>query len=88
QDLERPARLTTVPLSFKGKVLVTADILGSMTVSLIDSEGGTIAVSDPVSKTCTGHALSWDRALKPEKREGVRLRFNLDRAKIYSFRFK
>ena len=88
QDLERPARLTTVPLSFKGKVLVTADILGSMTVSLIDSEGGTIAVSDPVSKTCTGHALSWDRALKPEERKGVRLRFNLDRAKIYAFRFK
>ena len=51
-------------------------------------EGETIAVSDPVSKTCTGHALSWDRALKPEEREGVRLRFKLDRAKIYAFRFK
>jgi CubicO group peptidase (beta-lactamase class C family) len=88
QDKKRPAILTTVPVSLKGKVFVTADIEGSMTVSLIDSEGGVIAVSNPVSENCTGHALSWDREFNPEKRKGVRLRFKLDRAMIYSFSLK
>ena len=88
QDKKRPAILTTVPLGLKGKVFVTADIEDSMTVSLIDSEGGVIAVSDPVSENCTGHALTWDREFNPEKRKGVRLKFKLDRAKLYSFSLK
>ena len=88
QDKKRPAILTTVPLGLKGKVFVTADIEGSMTVSLIDSEGGVIAVSDPVSENCTGHALSWDREFNTKKRKGVRLKFKLDRAMIYSFSLK
>ncbi|RZO18174.1 MAG: class A beta-lactamase-related serine hydrolase [Verrucomicrobiaceae bacterium] len=88
QEMKRPAIVTTVPLSFKRKVLVTADVVGSIVVNIIGSDGETIAVSDPIIKDCTDHELSWDRDFELKKRERVRLRFKLNSATLYSFSFK
>ena len=75
-------------MSFKRKVLVTADVVGSIVVNIIGSDGETIAVSDPIIKDCTDHELSWDRDFELKKRERVRLRFKLNSATLYSFSFK
>ena len=88
QEMKRSAIVTTVPLSFKRKVLVTADVVGSIVVNIIGSDGETIAVSDPIIKDCTDHELSWDRDFELKKRESVRLRFKLNSATLYSFSFK
>ena len=90
KDGTRNAIITTVPLSLGGKVLVTADIgsEGSISASLIGSDDETIASSKPLSRDCTDHALIWDREIDPVNREGVRIRFKLDRAKLYAFSLK
>ncbi len=90
KDRKRPAIITTVPLSLREKVLVTADIgsEGSINVSLIDSDNETIASSEPISRDCTDHALIWDREIDSVNREEVRIRFKLDRSKLYAFSLK
>jgi len=87
---DKPAVITTKPVTCQGERLcITADIQnkGSLSVSMIDDQGHEIAVSKPFSQTVTDGKVKWTRNRKLSSGKDTRLRFLLNKAKLYSFSF-
>ena len=86
----KPAVITTKPVTCQGERLcITADIQnkGSLSVSMIDDQDNEIAVSKPFSQTVTDGKVEWTRNTKLSSGKDTRLRFLLNKAKLYSFSF-
>ncbi|MDO8677392.1 MAG: glycosyl hydrolase family 32 [Acidobacteriota bacterium] len=87
------AGLTTRPIKFSGRYLfVNADVDGELKVDVIDKNGRAIeAFSADRCIPVTGHAtrlpVQWKGGVTLEELSGqeVRFRFNLTRARLYSF---
>jgi hypothetical protein len=87
---DKPAVIDTRPVTCRGETLcITADIQnkGSVRVSIVDEQGNEIAVAGPVSRTVTDGKVKWTSNRKLSSGKNIRLRFLLDKAKLYSFSF-
>ena len=85
---DKPAVILTKPVTCPGeKLCVTADIQnnGSINISIVDDRGNEIAVSRPFSQTVTDGQVRWTRNPQLSSDKAIRLRFRLNRAKLYSF---
>ena len=85
---DKNSYITTTEIPYSGEAIrVSADVEngGSLKVTLIDKDGNEVAKSQDISGTITDQALTWN---KPIKSNTVRLKFELDNAKVYSFSFK
>ncbi|PYV14587.1 MAG: hypothetical protein DMG07_11640 [Acidobacteria bacterium] len=89
--------LTTVPLLFDGNTLelnVDTGALGSARVAVLDASGREVAGfgaadCDPIRGNFTRRAVTWKRdAALAALAQPVRLRFVLERAKLYAFQFR
>ncbi|MBC8356371.1 MAG: exo-alpha-sialidase [Planctomycetes bacterium] len=76
--------LTTKPLHCRGgQLCLNADASqGSIRVELLTDDG--VVSSKPIQGDAVRHAVTWDTT-KPIPRGDIRLRFHVDRAKLYSF---
>ncbi|HUT11771.1 MAG TPA: hypothetical protein VMY42_14820 [Thermoguttaceae bacterium] len=88
---DRPATVLTGPIVFSGPSLrVTADAAGgSVRVTVLDIQGESLAAGHPISGDMTDEPvrLVEQDALRELKGQPVRLKFELNRAKLYSFAF-
>lgn len=87
QNTNKPAKITTTPMDYNGQAIsITADVEkgGSITVMVLNENGEEISLAKPVSKTCTDKHIRLGKIAKSEK---IRLKFELNRAKLYSFSF-
>ena len=84
---EKPAIITTTAVGYAGQeIRITADVFdgGSVEVSVVDEQGRDIVSAGTVSNTVTDGRLTWNKTMKVDT---IRLRFKIERAKLYSFRF-
>jgi len=84
------AVITTKPVKCQGKTLcITADIQnkGSVLVTILDRQDNEIAVSKPIDQTVTDGKVKWNSNGKLSSGKDVRLKFLLNKAKLYSFSF-
>ena len=84
------AEITTSQFEFDGQnIAITADVGegGSVLVSVLNKEGGEPAIAEPVYATVTDGQTIWveKRGLKAFSGRPIRLRFQLRKAKLYSF---
>ena len=87
KNQDNPAVITTTGIPYAGQeIRITADVAegGSIEVSMVDDQGKSVALAEDVSKTVTDGRLRWNKTLKADT---IRLRFKIDRAKLYSFSF-
>ena len=86
---ELPAVVRTVPLDFRGRLLVSADVSdsGSLGVTLLDEAGAELAVSEPLRETVTNHEIQWAQGFTSNQAGAARVRliFNIKKAKLYAF---
>ncbi len=83
---DRPALIRTVPIDYAGQSLqVTADVEkgGAIEVIVLDGEGKQISLAE-VNSTVTDSPLQLNMNIKEDK---IRLKFELNKAKLYSFSF-
>jgi hypothetical protein len=83
----KPGVITTSPISYSGSAIkISADVAqdGWVTVSVIDSDGSRIIQSDKLTKNVTDGELTFPEQIRPGT---IRLQFELNKAKLYSFRF-
>ena len=88
KEIARPAVVVTRPMIVGADLRITADAQGgSITIALLDEAGRTLLASRPVTKNVTGEPVSWSDGGMLEKFTGqtARLRFEIKRAKLYSF---
>ena len=87
----KPGTLLTRPVVCSGKTLrVTADAAGgSVRATVLDADGKELATGQPVSGDVTDAAVALGKgqALSTLQGKPVRLRFELDKSKLYSFSF-
>jgi len=88
-----PALVVTKPLACPGRALaLSADVDkgGSVAINLLDAAGKKIAQARPLRRTVTDAPVKWldESATKNLKGRTVRLEFELNNAKIYSFSFQ
>ena len=84
---EKTAIITTTAIPYSGQSLrISADVEsgGSITVSLLDKNAKEIAAAQTITTTVTDGLLKFKRDIKQDH---IRLRIELNRAKIYSFSF-
>ena len=84
------ATVTTVPLACQWNTLrITADIQegGSLGAALLDPTGTPIAELEPITQTATDTPVQWRQSpqFSDSSPRELRLRFTLDRAKLYAF---
>ena len=62
---------------------------GAVRISLLDAEGTPVGQAKPVTADVTDRVITWQDDVKLADRVGrdIRLRFELENATIYSFRF-
>lgn len=87
ESKDKPAVITTTAISYaRQEIRITADLKkgGSIIVSLIDDKGQEIAKAGIVSKTVTDGRLKWSQKISGDN---IRLKFELNNAKLYSFSF-
>ena len=80
-----PGSIVTTTIPYDGQdVRLTADIAsgGYVKVNALDSSGKEIAVAEQVNLTVTDAHLKWSKKIETNK---LKLRFELDKAKLYSF---
>jgi len=85
ESKDKPAVITTTAIPYSGQTLrITADVAegGSIRATAVDKEGKSIASAEPISKTVTDGRLKWQKELAAGN---TRLRFELIKAKLYSF---
>ena len=65
---------------------MTADVEkgGSIKVSIVDDKGQDVVMARTVSKTVTDKKLKWNKKINTDK---IRLKFEINNAKLYSFSF-
>jgi len=81
-----PAVITTAVIPHAGEdIRITADVGdgGAIVVSIVDDKGRDVVESTVVSETMTDGRIG----LKKTGAEGIRLRFEISNAKLYSFSF-
>lgn len=85
EKIDAPAVLTSAPVVIVRDVLtVSADAAGgSVTVAVLDESGRMLATSAAVSGDVTDFPVAFD--LKPLGGRTVRLRFTMNRARLYAF---
>jgi len=91
-DPARPAQIVTKPLVCRGdRLQLTADVgtNGCVNVTLLDTKGRELAVSEPITETVTDVEVKWKgrSSLKGHASKACHLRFQLHAAKLYSFGF-
>jgi hypothetical protein len=83
--------VVTEPLACSAAALrITADAKGGeIRVAVLDADGRRAGSSQPVTENVTDAAVGWQtgRGLAGLRGKPIRLRFQLTRAKLYSFRF-
>ena len=83
--------VTTKPVTCGGEPLhITADAKGgAVRISLLDDKGRPVDQAKPVTADVTDGVISWQDGPKLAGSAGkpVRLRFELENATLYSFRF-
>jgi hypothetical protein len=90
---DTPAIITTKPVLGQFAALrITADVQvgGSVRVAVVDKQGKELARSEPLNSTVTDGKITWEagwdvNAMSGEK---IRLKFELNDAKLYAFNFK
>jgi hypothetical protein len=83
-----PGVVVTRPVKVSGELRVTADARGgSMAVKAIDEAGKPLAESEPIEVDATDRPVRWKEGASALRGKPVRLRFELQDAKVYSFRF-
>ncbi len=83
---DRPALITTVPIDYAGQTIqITADVEkgGAIEVIVLDGEGKQISLAE-VNSTVTDSPLQLNMNIKEDK---IQLKFELNKAKLYSFSF-
>jgi hypothetical protein len=84
---DKPAIIITKPVPYSGKdIRITADVDkgGSIRVSIVDDEGQNAMTAKTIFGTVTDEDL---KLRKKVKLETIRLRFEIEKAKLYSFSF-
>ena len=86
-DPEQTATVITKPLDWQGKLQLSADAAGgALKMSLLDSAGQVVTQSEAVTGDVTDESVIFSSdALEDLAGQPVRLKFELDRAKLYSF---
>ena len=90
---DNPAIITTTPVVCQGNELqLCADVQssGSVKVMLVDKDNQELAESKPIKQTVTDAVVKWQEgfSIKDVKGKDVRLKFELNSAKLYSFGFE
>ena len=87
ESKDKPAIITTALIPYAGqKIRITADVEkgGSIKVSIVDNIGQDTVTAGTVSKTVTDGRLKWKKKINTN---GIRLKFEINNAKLYSFSF-
>jgi hypothetical protein len=87
ESKDKPAVITTTAIPYAGrKIRITADVDsgGSIKVSIIDDKGRDLVDARLVSKTMTDGHLKWSQKTSADR---IRLKFEINNAKLYSFSF-
>ena len=90
-DLNQKGVVVTRPLTWRGRLHLTADAAGgSVQVTVMDDQGGVLLESQPLQGEVTDGEVITEASGRMGDLEGrsVVLKFVLDRAKLYSFTFK
>ena len=92
-DGDKPARITTMPVTCSGGMLqLSADVPenGSIKITVLDERQRELAEGEPITGTATDTVVRWKGGFSQETLQGreIRLRFELDDAKVYSFSFQ
>jgi hypothetical protein len=91
-DSGKAATVTTTAIAcVGGKLQVSADVDkgGAVKVAVLDKQNKVLAEGKPITETVTDAAVSWDKDFSLNNLEGkeIRLRFELNGSKLYSFSF-
>jgi len=87
ESKDKPAIITTTAIPYAGqKIRVTADVDdgGSIKVSIVDDKGQDLVNAGLVSETMTDGPIR----LKKSRANKIRLKFEINNAKLYSFAFE
>ena len=86
-NAKRPAVIVTRPVEWGPAGLrITADAEGgSVKVSVLDADGRAAAESRPITRNVTDAAVRFEAAAPSPPKGAVRIRFELRKAKLYSF---
>jgi|TARA_Y100000294_G_scaffold176864_1_gene200512 hypothetical protein len=87
-DLDQTGIVVTHPLTWKGKLQITADLEGgSIQVSIIDTNGNILEVGQHFEEDVSDHELAPANPEQLARLAGqmICLRFALNRSKLYSF---
>ena len=87
-ETDRPAVVLSTPMMLGEKLKLSADAKGgSVTVSVVDEQGAVMLKSEPITENVTVRTVTWQKggSLKDLAGEKARLRFEIERAKLYSF---
>ena len=85
ESADRRAAITTVPISYSGQdFTINADVGegGSVDATVLDEAGGVLSTAATVSRSVSDGVLQLDATIAAEK---IRLRFELEDARLYSF---
>jgi hypothetical protein len=85
-----PATVVTKPVRAHGdRLRLTADVQegGSIMVAALDDEGNALARSETITTSVTDGRVTWEGAARIASADTVRIRFELNRAKLYAFGF-
>ena len=91
-DASRPAKVTTVPVTFVGNELrISADVSpsGSIRVAIVDPDKGQIALNNAITQTVSDTTLTWREAfpLNTLRGQHLQLRFETTKGRLYAFSF-
>jgi hypothetical protein len=87
ESKDKPAVITTTVIPYAGQnIRITADVDdgGFIKVSVIDDKGENLVNPGLVSRTMTDGRLKWNKKISTDK---IRLMFEINNAKLYSFSF-
>jgi hypothetical protein len=87
ESKDKPAVITTTAVPYAGQeIRITADVErgGSVKVSLVDDQGKVVTSAEAVSKTATDVRLKWSKKISSDE---IRLKFEMNKAKLYSFSY-
>ncbi len=89
----KPARITTTAIvCTAGKLRLSADVSenGAVKVTILDKDNEALAESEPIVQTVTDAAVRWKEgfSLGTLMNNGIRLQFELENSKLYSFSFR
>lgn len=84
---DKPAFITTTSIPYAGEnLLINADVEndGSVKVSIVDGNGNNLATAVDINETVTDGQLRFNEKINTEE---IKLKFELNKAKLYSFSY-